>query len=89
MGKPNILSETIIIVQPARKDEVKWRASAIIVWPDGSCDVGASGLDGDTKEAAEAAASQKAHDRWERIEHKGTLHKSHDAPGAVFLFLKP
>ena len=90
MARPNVLSETIIIVQNARQvDEGQWRASAIIVWPDGSCDVGASSLDGKTKEEAEGRARTKALERWERIDDRKTIQKSHDVPGAVFMFLKP
>lgn len=90
MANPSALNQTVIIVQPAKQESPDlWRASAIIMWPDASCDVGASNLDGKSKVEAERRATDKALERWTRIEHDKTLHKSHDVPGAAFMFLKP
>jgi len=84
MSQPTVITETIIVVSPARQvSEREWRANAVIIWPDGSCDVGAAGLDGTTAQEAEKRAGDKATDRWGRIEHDQTLNKSHPAPGSV------
>jgi hypothetical protein len=55
----------------------------VIVWPDGSYDVGAASLEGDTNVTAEKLAETKALDRFASI-NVGQLHKTHPALGAIY-----
>jgi hypothetical protein len=80
LPQPQVAGAIYIVVPPAEAiGNGDWRGSARIVWPDGSYDVGASGLIGKTKKEAEVLAETKACDRWAAIE-RGSLNKSHPVP---------
>ncbi len=80
LPQPYLGGSTYIIVPHAQPlGDGRWIADAVIQWPDGSYDVGATGLIERSKKGAETLAEAKACDRWAAIEN-GTLNKSHAKP---------